>query len=153
METNSFRAFLAIEVPNETKHALVTAIKPLRSNPALQLIKWTRPENLHITLRFLGNISQQQYQCIDQKISQAIKTMGGLHLTLTTLQPLPSTENLRVLTVKVEPYVALTTMALTLDHIVTTCGIPDEKRPFNPHLTLGRINNQRKINPNILHNV
>lgn len=144
MEKKSFRAFFAINIPENIKNTIITAIKPLYTHHALQQVKWIKSENWHITLCFLNTISEQQYQCIDQKIKTAIKSISKFSIEFTKLQPFPSAKKFHVVNLQPKPLTTLASLAATIEQNVITCGIPTENRPFNPHLTLGNVNNRHK---------
>lgn len=151
MKKQSFRAFFAIDIPEDIKKAIITATKPLHTYYSLSQIKWVKPENWHITLCFLNTISEQQYQCLDKKIKIALKSITSFHVELKSLQPFPSAEKFHIINLRPEPQENLTKLALIIEQNVKTCGIQTENRPFIPHLTLGRINNnQHKIQPKFL---
>ena len=149
----NIRTFIAIEIPKEIKATILTAIKPLHLHPALKNIKWTDPINWHITLCFLGNISQQQLQCINSEIKPAAKAFQSFNVKLTKIEPFPSAQKFNILSLKPQPIAILKNLATVITNNATTCDIQTEKRPFKPHLTLAQIKDQTKICPQITNNI
>ena len=58
--TETIRAFFAIMIPKRMQERIIKIISQLKKNPLYRNIRWTKPKNLHITLRFLGSISRGQ---------------------------------------------------------------------------------------------
>lgn len=150
---SSFRAFFAIEIPDEIKKTIAAIINPLKTNLTLQQIKWVRLANWHITLCFLGNISEQQYQCIDQKIKTAIIAINNFRIELTKLGPFPSDKEFHVISLEPKTSVTLATLALTIEDNIRACGIQIKNRPFRPHLTIGRIKNKNATKTRTFSNI
>lgn len=148
-----FRAFFAIEIPEDIKKVIATIINPLKSNPILQQIKWVKPSNWHITLCFLGNISEEQKQCIDKKIKPIIESTNAFSIDLTKLEPFPSAEEFHSISLGPQTSITLTTLALTIEHNVAFCGIKTKNRPFRPHLTIGRIKNKNTTKIQLFNNI
>ncbi|MBU0744272.1 MAG: RNA 2',3'-cyclic phosphodiesterase [Gammaproteobacteria bacterium] len=94
MQEDTFRAFFAIDIPENIKKTILSYTKSLHPLLSSKQIKWTRPQNLHLTLCFLGNITEQQYQKINKKIKKAAKTFPPFTMKLTTIQQFPSTKGL-----------------------------------------------------------
>ena len=76
METtkDTFRAFWAVDFSEEVKDQLLELMARLREkySKEFEQVRWTKRENLHITLRFLGNITVAQYQAMTEKITQQL---------------------------------------------------------------------------------
>ena len=135
-----FRAFLAIDLPEEIKNDIIKHIKPLHSLLSPKEIKWVKKENLHITLYFLGSITNEQYHNLDQKIRGAIKEFPAFTMDLATLAPFPSPEKFHILALNPEPSTHLEELALLLKNEIISSEIEVETRDFRPHVTLGRVN-------------
>ncbi len=134
---SSLRAFLAVDLTDAVKESVAAEISRLR--PLLpRAVRWTRAENLHITLRFLGEISSD----IVPKLVEALRVRVGAfpafeaHLTEVTL--FPSVRRPRVIAARVEPEQEFSDLAAAVDSVVAVLGFPRESRPFHPHVTVGR---------------
>lgn len=137
------RAFFAIDLPLDYRNTIADLVKILRKVPQLKHAKWVKPENLHITLKFLGNINEEQYHCIVAKTKTALENQHAFNINLSALQFFPSLKKPHVLILKTEPLNILTPLAIILDKIATECGVPAETRPFAPHLTLARLEGRK----------
>lgn len=133
------RAFFAIDLPTEHHDSIRDTLKNLRKIPQFNHVRWVKPENLHITLRFLGDINNEQYECIVEQTKIALQNFSNFTITLSSILLFPSAKKPHVLILKTEPLNILTPLALLLDKIAINCGIPGENRPFAPHLTLARL--------------
>jgi len=141
--TATYRAFFAIDLPMEIKAQLAELTNNLHKLPQFKNLKWTSAENLHITLRFLGNITQKQQKCLVTKIKSTLKTIVSFKITMATLVPFPTAESPHVLSIKPEPTDLLLRLALAIDHAACACDLPADNKPFVPHLTLSRLGDNK----------
>jgi 2'-5' RNA ligase len=137
------RIFFAIDLPNEAREVIRETISNLRKIPQFKPARWVKPENLHITLKFLGNITPEQYNCIVEHTKISLQNSPDFTITLSSLQAFPSTQKPHVLILKTAPLNILTPLALLLDKIAVNCGIPTENRSFAPHLTIARLSGKK----------
>ncbi len=155
MQKDTFRAFFAIDLSRGAKKTIALWIRALRAKGRLKewQIKWVRPENLHLTLCFLGSITNEQYLDIDKKVREAISGLPQFSFKLTGLKLFPAVSKPRVLTLALEPLAAVKEAARIIGREVATFGVRLEKRAFKPHVTLGFISGLgddetlRKITP------
>jgi 2'-5' RNA ligase len=131
------RLFVALEIPFEIRNALAAFLKELRE--VAPKVKWIRAENLHVTLKFLGET--------DAAMVNDIKSvLGSIRITqLATLDFcgigfFPSETRPRVFWAGIESSANLRALALEIDRELHKFGFPLEDRPFTPHLTLARFN-------------
>lgn len=125
------RIFIAINLPESVKKQLLAYREKWRELPA----KWTAPENLHLTLAFLGNTSDQELAEVCSAMKQIGKRHSPFKLEIAHLQYGPDKERPRMIWAIVEKTPKL--LALQKD-IETTVG-QSEDMPFSPHLTLARL--------------
>lgn len=135
---DSLRAFVAIEIP-EIAHTFLSRIsadlKKTRAD-----VKWVRPEGIHLTLKFLGQIPGSLVPVLDEKLSQMFAEFRPFEIHVKGLGAFPSLGKPRVVWAGVkDDSQTLVTMAQRLDDVIAPLGFEREKRPFNPHLTLGRV--------------
>ena len=137
MET--IRSFIAIELPDEVKETVALIIKRLR--PAqYRYVKWVAPAGIHLTIKFLGNISSDQIP----KITDIMKTAAGkvppLELSLGGLGMFPNEQRPRVIWIALEGNTEpLAVMQREIEQALAPLGFAPENRAFTPHLTLGRV--------------
>ena len=106
-DKNTFRAFFAINPPEHVIKHIIELIDYLKKQKSLQNVKWVPSENLHITMRFLGNITWSQYEQIITQITIAIKDYEDFYLKLSKLILFPSPQNPLTISLKPEPITAL----------------------------------------------
>jgi 2'-5' RNA ligase len=135
----SFRAFFAVDLPEETKERIAKTISVLKKQKKYDFIKWTKTENLHITVRFLGNITPTQYQQIIESLKRDFTGLAPFKLSFTELFMFPSPQDPIVLALKPTPIIELVKINQALENLLTGIGVKEEKRSFAPHLTLGKI--------------
>jgi len=133
------RAFIAIELPDPVKDSLSSLEDRLR--PAEHpYVKWVNPQGIHLTLKFLGNIATDQVPRIIEAITSASQGLSPLKLQIGGLGAFPNLQRPRVIWVavigEVDPLIAL---QRDIDQALMPLGFAIEKRPFSPHLTLGRL--------------
>lgn len=160
MPCNSFRAFFAVPIAaTETQQQIATLIKHFKTQYnhrlPLDLLRWSAPTNLHLTLRFLGNINHEQYEQITQQTAQLLHgrnhnhghahdynyghNHSALNIEFVALRPFPPTAaNPRMLILEPLPNAAIDELAQQLDAIARAAGVIAERRKFRPHLTLAR---------------
>ena len=126
------RLFIAIELPNHYKEA----VGKLRT-PTIPGARWVAPEQIHLTLAFLGEVDEETSKRL---ITRLAKIKGaGFELCLTGTGCFPDRRRPRVVWVGVKPEPGLLQLAEMVRETVLACGIPQEERPFSPHLTLARL--------------
>jgi 2'-5' RNA ligase len=132
------RVFLAVFPPAASQSLAGRAIEALRG-PG-DGVSWVRPDNLHYTLRFLGELGQDGARRVREAADEAVKGLEAFDVTLGGAGAFPRAKGARViwlgLTSGAEPFVA---MAKRLETALARRGFEPEGRGFAPHLTLGRV--------------
>ena len=131
------RAFLAVPLPE----AVRTAIDRFARTLPRDGVTWVRPENLHITLRFLGALAEEEAEAIEREVRDAVLSLASFSAAAARFGAFPRRRDPRVLWVGVdaEPEDAFTELAAAVDRALARCGRPPENRRFTPHITIGRI--------------
>ncbi len=138
------RSFLAADVPPALRESIVCASEKLRSSATD--VKWLKPEAIHLTLKFLGNIEEEQIEPIVAAISRVIANQEPLVLKAEGIGVFPNLKRPRVIWVGlVGDTERLITIQTKIELSLSDLGFPAEKRPFSPHLTLGRIRSDKRI--------
>jgi 2'-5' RNA ligase len=128
------RAFVAVELPASAVAALADLQSRLKG--ALRNVAWTRPEAMHLTLRFLGNIRAEQRPGLVAALDRALNGRRSFLLRLGR----PGSFGGRVVWVGLEtPPPELGETAAAIHAACAPFSAHDEKREFNPHITLGRM--------------
>jgi 2'-5' RNA ligase len=129
------RAFVAIDLPESIRAALRRKQASFRS--ASPEARWTHPEGIHLTLKFLGEISDAQ----EREVSESLKNLGlfeGFAIGLKGFGFFPDARRPRVFWVGVEAPGNLSRLATQVEEAMKGIGFPREERAFRPHLTLAR---------------
>ena len=133
------RAFIAIELPEELKLALVQLQTELKS-ARQSFVKWVVPEGIHLTLKFLGNIATDNVSEIIKAINQASKGIPPFRVETTDLGVFPNLRKPRVLWLGIDGNLnTLINLQKHIDDVMEPMGFLPERRAFTPHLTLARI--------------
>lgn len=136
------RAFIAIDLPEKVK----TSISSLQNNlKELNLsAKWVRPDNIHLTLKFLGNISDDKLTPVKEIIANIAKEFKTFEVNLTELGFFPNSRKPRVLFIATSKSEKLKAIADSLEEGLAKIGFVKEGR-FKSHLTLARIKSLENI--------
>jgi len=146
------RAFIAIELSGELKRQISELQADLkRQAPELQALSWVRPEGIHLTLRFLGDMDERQIEPLTNVLKAAAATVPVFRLELRGLGGFPTSARTRVLwlglTGDAEAISALHHLQATIEQEVVGLGFAGEERAFTPHLTLARVRNRAVSGP------
>ena len=135
----NIRAFLAIEPPEE----ILAAVGRLQEKLKRELtgkISWTRPHGNHLTLKFFGDISQNDVASICEAVRRRATAAAPLMLAIKKMGVFPDARKPRVLWLGTEGDVEnLSLLQKQLETDFAQIGFPQETRPFRAHLTLARI--------------
>jgi len=129
------RLFLAIEISPEIRAAFAALLKEFRG--IAPQAKWARAENLHVTLKFLGETGYDKLALLQNGLS-AIRSLEPARLEFRNLGFFPNEKRPRVFWAGMEASSSLKSLAVEIDHAAHRLGFPLEDRPFTPHLTLAR---------------
>jgi len=168
------RAFIAIGLPAEIKNTLseiqenlkIEQLKLLSSeilpssrgrmsnlrakeDNSRKSISWVKPQNLHLTLKFLGDISSVKLNEIKQAITEITKTAPGFKVRLEAAGVFPGLHAARIIWIGADQApLALNQLAEELETRLSASGIHREQRDFRPHITIARI--KTRLNPSDL---
>lgn len=133
------RSFIAIELPEEVKNGLARLRSELE-RAEHRFVKWVDTEGIHLTLKFLGNISFKQVAEITEAIERATQGIPPFHLEISHLGAFPNLKQPRVLWVGIGGEIdRLSRLQRNIDSALTPLNFAKEERPFVPHLTLARL--------------
>lgn len=137
---DTLRLFIALELPADVLDAIRRVQDRLRRNAPRDAVRWTRPEGIHLTLKFLGDTSAAQQAAVTAVMQQAATGRKALSLHAAGLGCFPNAARPRVVLIGLGGDVApLAELAGALDSALDNLGVRREDRPFSPHLTLGRV--------------
>lgn len=144
------RAFVAVKLPDEVIEFLRQVQSGLKKEGLdIKDVKWVRPENIHLTLKFLGDIKSSEIDAIGSAIKAAAAPFPPLALSASGLGAFPGVKRPRVLWSGVGGDLeALSSLHARLDEALSTVGIEKETKKFKGHLTLARI--KGRVKPEII---
>jgi 2'-5' RNA ligase len=131
------RLFLGLPIPPELAQALTRRTRVIE----LPKGRWTVPENLHLTLVFLGEVSEPTLPPIEQELSKL--NFAPFQLKLTSLNTFPRAG---VLVAELEPARPLLHLQAIVAASMARCGFPPEDHPYHPHITLARFHGTLRLN-------
>lgn len=135
---SQIRTFLALPVPDHVKSYFMQMITPIRDKA--DKINWVKPENIHITLNYLGETESDKIEEHATRIESIVNKTMSFTLGTTESGIFPHANDPRVLWVGSAPYdKTLSIFKQNLDRELNDLGYKLDKRPFQPHITLARV--------------
>lgn len=132
------RAFLAIDLPGEIKTEINRIQQRLR--PRVEGVRWTRPDGIHLTLKFFGWVLPNDCDVISAAVRESIKGTKPFKLEIGTIGAFPGPNRPRVIWIGIGGQTeTLVELQIKLEARFGEIGFPPEERAFKPHLTLGRV--------------
>lgn len=137
-----FRAFIAVDVG--PLPALLELADRLRATKAD--IKLVEPENIHVTLKFLGDTDEDLVEDIHRHMADCVRDIEPFTLRLENMGAFPGMNYMRVVWVGMEGAEPLVQMAKALNAALKPLGFRSDKKGFKPHLTIARVRSPRNKN-------
>lgn len=136
----TIRTFIAIELTEELKTALRRTQEDLAEEVPSRSVRWVQPNGIHLTLKFLGDTPEEKVEAVQKALAEVAAQAQPFVFSLSGLGCFPNTRQPRVVWVGLqEPTGTLVRLQQAVEGHVAPLGFPTEKRPFSPHLTLGRV--------------
>lgn len=133
------RAFLGLDVPESARRALSSIRARFDDGVTGRLaLRWTRPENLHLTVRFLGEVENSICDGLTAKLRGSLRSFGPINVEVTSVSWFPSRRPV-VLAASVSASERLETLFTIVERDVVSMGLPAESRPAHPHVTIARL--------------
>jgi 2'-5' RNA ligase len=140
------RLFVAVELPESVKAALVAAANRMAQRLPDGAVRWVQPEQQHLTLRFLGDTAAAQLPTLQEQLTQLTARHPALQLRLDGLGAFPNRKRPRVVWAGLAgELTVLQAMQAELEDRVVQMGWTHEERPFSPHITLGRVKDGGRV--------
>lgn len=132
------RIFIAIDLEENIKKELSLLIEKLKR--VSKNVKWVKKEGMHLTLKFLGEVAEDNIPKIESLLRKTSERHNSFPLHLLGIGTFPpGKKNPRVLWVGIEENKRLEAFQAQIEEGLAKLGFPKEKREYHPHLTLGRI--------------
>jgi len=143
---SKIRTFIAIEIPEEIRNKIGELQNNLKGIGGR--ISWTKPGNIHLTLKFLGDTDEEIVDEIATELHHAVKDMAKFKVTIKGTGTFPNFKHPRVIWVSGESEGdQLQKLAAQIEQCMEKFGFKKENRRFSAHLTLGRVKDARGIQP------
>ena len=136
------RIFVALDIAGDVHRALeafVACLKPVAADA-----RWVRPEGMHITVKFLGEVSPEKVERIEGELAM-VRSETAVDMQFRGVGFFPNERQPRVFWVGVEASPNLAELAADIETRLEKLGIPREGRAFRPHLTLARFTSTRGL--------
>jgi 2'-5' RNA ligase len=138
------RLFVALEIPAEVRDGLAALIREFRA--LAPRLKWVRAENLHLTLKFIGETERARLDAIRAALAK-VRSSQAVELAVQGLGFFPDEQRSRVLWAGVRAPDHLAQLAAGVEAALGPVGFTREQRPFAPHLTLARLEDAQLPKP------
>lgn len=144
-QSPNMRLFVALPLSDVWRIAVGELLGRLRSRDEGSEVRWVKPEGVHLTLRFLGEVDDARLDALGEALDKAVSGHEAPHLAPGALGAFPNLSRPRVVWVGLEESgQRLAPLQVAVEKAVRRLGWPREKRAFRPHLTLGRVRDPRR---------
>jgi 2'-5' RNA ligase len=145
------RAFIASELPPPLQDSIHTATASLRDALGDGLIRWVPAHNVHLTLKFLGDVSTSSLELIKQMMATEASQFAAFDAQVEGLGCYPNLRRPRVLWVGLQAPAELVSLQRAIEAASARLGYESEERDFSPHLTIGRV--RQNVSSSDLHRI
>lgn len=138
--TATWRVFCAIELPDDVRARLEDHVRRLRKSVPEAAASWSRVENIHLTLKFFGNVEVTRIEKISAAAERAVKEFSTFQIGIGETGVFPRPSRPQVLWIGVrDPSGQLTALQERFEDECAAEGFPKENRAYRPHLTIARL--------------
>ena len=138
------RTFIAVELPEQIKKEIEQLQTPLKKTNAF--VSWVKPGNIHITLKFLGEVPEEKINEVFSATELALKNAKRFKMNLKGMGAFPDFRRPRVIWIGAgKGGEELSDMATKIEEETEKIGYPKEKRKFSAHFTIGRVKSPKNI--------
>ncbi len=135
------RVFIAVETPLPIRQAIFVQTESLRGALG-DLVRWAPVENMHLTLKFIGDVSPANVELLSQMLTAETMGCAPFRMQIGGLGSFPTSRRARVIWVGIQAPAALASLQRGIQSAAARLGYESEMRPFSPHLTIGRVRQQ-----------
>ncbi len=139
---DEIRSFVAIDLPQSVRSQMESLQEEFKRKEAD--VRWVRPEGIHLTLKFLGDITPDEVGRIGRVLASIVPRWAPFSLQIKGLGCFPSVRNPRIIWVGIHDGAnSVSSLQRAIEKAALDEQFPSEDRPFKPHLTLGRVRSLR----------
>ncbi len=139
------RCFIAIDIPENIKDAIAGFIEKYGLN--LKGIRWIPAENVHLTLKFLGDIKEDLIPEIQKRLALICTRIDVFNINIRGAGAFPNLKYPNVLWIGIDESEGLRRLYEDIEESMSDLGFEKEDRKFSPHLTIGRVKDRKGIEP------
>jgi RNA 2',3'-cyclic 3'-phosphodiesterase len=139
MQSMMLRSFIAVEVPAEIQNEIAHSLASLQKTLPKPLVRWVAPHNVHLTLKFLGDVSPANLDRMANALRLEAEGHGPFSMSVGGLGAFPSSRRARVIWIGLQAPPSLLALQRGVEAASASLGYATENRPFSPHLTVGRV--------------
>ena len=132
------RVFFAISLSQKTRRSLHEHVAQYHIEDHTHALRWTKPHDLHVTLRFIAALHDTQLSLLIHKVEQQLRHEKPFTLTFMNLHFFPNKEKPKVLAMHAGPQNVLLRLSQIIADAMDNCGLHKDDREFAAHLTLAR---------------
>lgn len=136
------RLFIAIDLDTKTRTRIIKQLKALHSKT--KNIRWFKPENLHITLRFLGNTPNESIPDLINTLDKILKPISPFSISIHGPVLFPFTQHPSVVALPLLANNHLQQLVETVETVATQFDFKPEKRPYHGHISIGKIDKDHR---------
>ena len=137
---NEWRVFCAVELPDAVRARLEDHVLRLRQKVPDAAASWSRVENIHLTLKFFGNVEAERIQKISEAAERVVKQFSTFQINVGETGVFPRASRPQVLWIGIgDPLGQLTALQEKLENECAAEGFAKENRAYRPHLTIARL--------------
>jgi 2'-5' RNA ligase len=135
------RCFIALELPEEVKKKIYVCIEKMKSAGAD--VKWIPPENLHLTLKFLGDTTEELLKSVNERLISLSKSHNRFSLQVSGAGAFPNIKYPKVVWLGIHDSEEIIKLQHDIDESMEGLGFKRDDKKFTPHLTIGRVKSMR----------
>jgi 2'-5' RNA ligase len=133
------RIFIAADIPPSLQQAIQQKVGLLRKTVGDRSVRWVPVQNMHLTLKFLGDVSPTNVESLKEILRIEADSCPVFDITISRLGSFPNSKRPRTLFIGIQAPAQLEALQRGIDFATARLGYESEARPFSPHLTIGRV--------------
>jgi RNA 2',3'-cyclic 3'-phosphodiesterase len=133
------RSFIAVEIPAEIQSAISHTTASLKTALPKPMVRWVVPQNLHLTLKFLGDVSPSNLERLAEALGAETSKQAPFNISVSRIGAFPTSRRARVIWIGLDVPPALSALQRGVEAVAARLGYAPENRPFSAHLTIGRV--------------
>ncbi len=136
---NLLRIFIAVEIPSQIQEIIQQKTEILRKEIGASIVRWVPSQNIHLTLKFLGDVSPANIDILAEMLRAEADSCPSFEIYLSGLGSFPSSKRPRVLIIGIQAPAELDALQRGIESGASKLGYESDEHGFSPHLTLGRV--------------